>query len=36
MIGKREKLLLEFAKQPECFYIYYEDMDFVQSNLDIL
>lgn len=36
MIDKRERLLLEFAKQLECFYICYEDMDFVQSNLDIL
>lgn len=36
MIDRREKLLLEFARQLECFYICYDDMDFVQRNLDVL
>lgn len=35
-LDRREKLLLEFARQLECFYICYDDMDFVQRNLDVL
>lgn len=36
MLDRREKMLLEFAKQLKCFYICYDDMDFVQRNLDVL